>query len=254
MLGACEISSESDSGLETMTTEFADDDLSQRNRLAIFDCDGVLAYRKGSWTTIHEKMGTTDHQREHFELYQNGEVDMKEWSRITVEQWGGRRVGKFREAMNESTPIDGLEPAIRSLRNNGFIIGIVSAGVLQYVESLVEDVPIDFIISNYIDIEDGHLTGESDIHVTDLNKKDWFEDLVERYDVEKSNVALIGDSEHDLQKVHPDNLAIAFNPESCAAVKTADVVIEDGDLELILEPINEWVQEQLSSSKRVDTN
>jgi hypothetical protein len=65
-------------------------------------------------------------------------------------------------------------------------------------------------------------------------------------------VALIGDSEYDLQKVHPDNLAIAFNPESRTAVAKADVVIEDGDLELILEPINEWVREQLSSSERVN--
>ena len=235
-----------------MMNEFADDDISDKDRLAIFDCDGVLAYRKGSWTTIHEKMGTTDHQREHFELYRNGEIDMEEWSRITVEQWGGRTVEEFREAMNEATPIDGLEPAIRSLKNDGFIIGVVSAGVLQYVESLVEDVPIDFIISNYIDIEDGHLTGDSDIQVTDINKKNWFEDLVRKYEINASNVALIGDSEYDLHKVHPDNLAIAFNPESDTAVKKADVVIEDGDLELVLEPVNEWVRKQLSPSERVD--
>lgn len=237
-----------------MMKEFADADISQKDRLAIFDCDGVLAYRKGSWTTIHEKMETTDHQREHFELYQSGDIDMKEWSRITVEHWGGRRVENFREAINEATPIDGIRPAVRSLKDKGFVVGVVSAGVLQYVERIVEDVPVDFIVSNHIDVENGRLTGESDIQVTDLNKKDWFEDLVERYDINNSNVTLIGDSEHDLQKVHPGNLAIAFNPESSAAVDKSDVVIEDGDLELILEPVDEWVREQLSPSEQVDIN
>ena len=237
-----------------MMKEFGDGDMSQKDRLAIFDCDGVLAYRKGSWTAIHEKMETTDHQREHLELYQSGAIDMKEWSRITVEHWGNRRAGNFREAINEATPIDGISTAIQSLKHKGFVVGVVSAGVLQYVESIVEEVPVDFIISNHIDIENGKLTGESDIQVTDLNKKEKFEHIVERYGISPSNVALIGDSKHDLQKVHQDNLAIAFNPESQAAVDKSDVVIEDGDLELILDPVDRWVGEQISPSEHTDTN
>lgn len=237
-----------------MMKEFVDTDFPQRDRLAIVDCDGVLAYRKGSWTTIHEKMGTTDHQCKHFELYRDGKIDMKEWSRITVEHWGGKKTEEFREALNEATPIDGIDATFRYLKNKGFIVGVVSAGVFQYVERLVEDVHVDFIISNYIDVDDGHLTGESDIQVTDRNKKDWFEDLAKRYDIPATNVALVGDSEHDLRKVHPNNLAIAFNPESSAAVEKADVIVNDGDLELILEPIDEWVHEQLSPFEQVDTD
>lgn len=214
---------------------------SEFDRMVIFDCDGVLAYQKGSWATIHEKFGTVDHQQEHLAQYRNGELDMVEWSERTVEHWAGRSADTLEAAAKEATPISGFEETIATLKELDFAVGIVSAGVLQYVEHIVGDVPIDFIISNSIETSNGELTGEVQVEVIDLNKVHWFRKLADACDVPRENVVLVGDAENDLVKIHPSNLSIAFNPQNEGARDHADSVISDGDLRLILDPIREWL-------------
>lgn len=224
-----------------MLKEFGEVGRSRNDRLVIMDCDGVLAYRKGSWTTIHEKMGTTDHQQKHYELYVDGELEMAEWSRKTVRHWAGEPTAKLNDALREATSIRGLNDAIDRLNERGFVLGVVSAGILQYVERIVGDTAIDFVVANHLETKNGVLTGDADIQVTDESKADWFERIVERYEIPESNVVLVGDSKYDLRKVDEGNLAIAFNPLDVDARETADVVITDGNLELIVDPIDEWL-------------
>lgn len=224
---------------------------SQHDRLVFLDCDGVLAVEKGSWTTIHEKMGTIDHQQKHLERYEDGEMGMVEWSEKTVRNWEERPVSYLNEAVVEAEKTDGLRATIEQLKEREFAIGVVSAGVLQYVEHIVGDMPVDFIISNDIKTADGKLTGDAEIKVTDRNKIDWFREAVAECSVPESNVVLVGDAVNDLQKVHPDNLAIAFNPQSKAAENVADhVITEETDLERIIAPIDHWLENTVASPSK----
>lgn len=220
------------------------------DRLAIFDCDGVLAHKKGSWDTIHQKFGTVDHQQDHFEKYRNGELDMVKWSELTVEHWQGRPAEQLEAAVTEVTPVSGFQETIDSLKDLEFAIGVVSAGVLQYVEQIIGEASMDFIISNSIETADGELTGEVQVNVTDQNKIDWFQKLVDYSEVPEGNVVLIGDAENDLMKIHPGNLSIAFNPRDGRARNVADTVITDGNLQLILDPIREWLEQTASPTSR----
>lgn len=219
------------------------------NRLVIFDCDGVLAYHKGSWATIHEKLGTVDHQQEHLERFKKGELNMSEWSEVTVEYWEGRPASAIHEAASEAILVDGFHETVCTLKERGFAVGVVSAGVLQYVVDIVGDAPVNFIISNAIETANGEITGEAQIDVIDVNKIDWFRKLADACEVPKSNIVLVGDATNDLAKLHENNLGIAFNPQSDEVREVADVVIEDGDLRLILEPIEDWLadNQQLQS-------
>lgn len=233
-----------------MTEDFTTSLPSEFDRMVIFDCDGVLAYQKGSWATIHEKFGTVDHQQEHLTQYRNGELDMIEWSERTVEHWAGRSAATLEAAASEATPISGFEETIATLKELDFAVGVVSAGVLQYVEHIVGDAPVDFIISNSIETADGELTGEVQVDVIDLNKIQWFKKLANACEVPKENVVLVGDAKNDLVKIHSGNLSIAFNPQDEAVRDHADSVITDGDLRLILDPIREWLATTATPSKK----
>lgn len=214
---------------------------SQYDRLVIFDCDGVLAYQNGSWATIHEKFGTVDHQQEHLAQYRNGDLDMIEWSERTVEHWAGRSADQLEAAAREAVPVPGFRETITALKDLEFAVGVVSAGVLQYVEHIVGDAPVDFVISNRIETADGTLTGGVQVDVIDHNKVQWFQKLADACDVPQANVVLVGDAGNDLVKIHPANLSIAFNPQDDRVRDRADTVITDGDLRLILDPIQEWL-------------
>lgn len=238
---------------QIMTADFTASLPSEFDRMVIFDCDGVLAYQKGSWATIHEKFGTIDHQQEHLAQYRNGELDMVEWSERTVEHWAGRSAATLEVAASEATPISGFEETIATLKELDFAVGVVSAGVLQYVEHIVGDAPVDFIVSNSIKTADGELTGEVQVNVTDLNKGQWFKNLVEACEVPTENVVLVGDAQNDLVKTHPGNLSIAFNPQDEGVRDHADSVITDGDLRLILDPIREWLATTAIPSENSDS-
>lgn len=226
-----------------MNGEFAESLPTRYDKLVIFDCDGVLAYQQGSWTTLHEAFETVDHQRKHRRRYLDGELNMVEWSKLTAEHWRGRSAATLEAAADEATPIPGFPRTLDALREHSFAVGVVSAGVLGYVEQVVGDAPVDFVLSNDIETADGELTGEIRVNVVDQNKVEWFRKLAESCDVPRSNVVLVGNASHDLTKIHPGNLSIAFNPQDDRVRQHADSVVDGDDLRSILGPIRRWLEQ-----------
>lgn len=215
-------------------------DESPPKAVVFFDCDGTLTPSHGSWRTVHELLGTVDHQEEHHGLYRNGEITFEEWSEITVDKWAPIPTSELHEEFEKTEPISGIAETVDAIHDIGMTTGILSAGLRAYVDRVAKLADFDFVVSNELVVEDGHLTGDVKIKVTEESKKDWYERIAAEYSVRPSKTVVIGDAEHDLQKIHPAALSIAFNPATKEARNAADIVIESDNLRDVVPVIRGW--------------
>lgn len=217
----------------------------EKSFVVFFDCDGTLTGAEGSWPAIHDALGTNEFREKELNRYLDDEQTYREWTIRTAREWEGRDASTVREAFDSIELTAGLRETVRSLHDLGAIVGIVSAGVGQFVELVGEEGGFDFVVANELGVDQGTFDGTVDIQVTDESKSEVYGNIIEELGVDIENAVVIGDSIHDVHKLHPNNLSIAYDPNDDQTAEEADVSIFDDDLTLTLTPIREWVDDSL---------
>lgn len=211
-------------------------DSDQPRGIAFFDFDGVLS-RTSSWRSVHRQLGTLDAADEHYARYQAGELSYTEWGTLDSDLWTDASTEQFYQAIKGIKIIDGISETLTTLKEWGFVTGVVSAGVSQLIEATIGEQPFDFMVANEARLENGTLKGEMVINVMN-DKRPHYHDFAEQYDLSLDRSVTIGDSRDDFLPTDR-GLNIGFNADEQAS-DAVDVMVEGSDLREIIPTVTEW--------------
>lgn len=194
-------------------------------KAVVFDVDGVLTEIDSVWRYIHERLGTWERAKVHKDMFFEGKIDYEEWARLDVSLWKGVKYS-YLKAILEQVPIRKCaKDMINYLKQKGFLVFAISAGIELLVEIVSKKLGIDYYVSNKLIVENDILTGEIIVQVGFREKGNIMKKMLTEHNVLLENTIAIGDSEVDIEMFKTAGLAIAYNPISQKVIESADWII-----------------------------
>jgi phosphoserine phosphatase len=201
-----------------------------RYRLVAFDMEGVLTDDPTVWEIMHCKLGTWDsHGKPYWDAYRAGAFPYDEFARMDVAVWGGAPAATLAEAAAEVQLMAGCGELLRSLRDAGVHVAVISAGLLCVAGRFRDEFGVRHVFANRVLCEDGRLTGAAEILVPYAEKGAILRRLAGELGVGRDETASVGDSESDIAMFAESGLGIAFRPAQDSVTAAADH-LEPGDL------------------------
>lgn len=126
---------------------------------------------------------------------------------------------------------------IEKLREENWLIGVVSGGFHEIIDEFLEPLSLDFIKANRFEIANGKFTGKVIPPMIGPNEKvATLIDYASRFSIPLNRCVAIGDGANDRQMVQEAGIGIAFCAKP-ALREVAKHVIDHRDLSLVLEII-----------------
>lgn len=202
-------------------------------KMVIFDLDGVLVDIDSSWQKIHETFRVNN--EENFQKHLLGEIDFQEFMRSDIRLWNRAHISQIKNILDKVLLMKGATETLSSLKKTGYKTAIISSGVSILADRVKDELGIDYAFSNkLLTDKDGRLTGEGEEVVGLLNKGNVLNDLTLKEGIITKQCIVVGDSRYDVPLFKESGLSIAFNAKDDMTKETADWVIEEKDLRLIL--------------------
>lgn len=221
-----------------MTSTTADSGSSPPEGIVFLDFDDALIF-DSSWQRLHQQFGTNGESETHYEQYKVGEISFAEWGHLDAGLWAGEPIDHVEQAAATVDRIDDIGSTINTLRSDGFVVGVVSGGLRQFIEAVLADQQLDFLVANDLETADGQLTGDVTMNVTADSKDEIFSRLADSYDITLSQTVGVGNSPEDFQ---PDlqGLQIGLNPTSDETSRRADAILDGESLRPIVSIVQDW--------------
>jgi phosphoserine phosphatase len=202
-------------------------------RLVVFDVDSTLIQGEVI-EMLAAHVGCEDKVREITEAAMRGELDFTESLNRRVALLEGLPEEVLDEvgANLELTP--GARTTIRTLKRLGFRCGVVSGGFTRVIQSLVEELSLDFCAANELEIVDGKLTGRVVGDVVDrAGKAVALRRFAAEVDVPLAQCVAVGDGANDIDMLGTAGLGVAFNAKP-ALREVADTALSHPFLDAVL--------------------
>ena len=159
-----------------------------------------------------------------------GEVDFATSLRSRVTALEGVPVSAFARVLARIEPTPGVRELIAAVHERGGLVGVVSGGFHEILDTVAPDLGVDFWRANRLDAADGLLTGSVDGGIVDAaGKAAALREWADEHGVALSRTIAIGDGANDLVMMAEAGLGLAFNAKP-AVRASADLVIEPVDL------------------------
>lgn len=218
--------------------------MTKKIKLVFFDMDGVLLDTVSSWRYIHEYFGTTNERS--ILSYLRNDIDYLEFIRRDVSLWkkNGQHVTKqtIENILNTIPFINGAADCVSFLKTHQIHTAIVTAGMTLLADRVARDLGIEYAYANELKVgTDGRLTGEGVLHVELLQKDKNVHSLAQMLRIPFDACAAVGNSCFDIPMFDACGLGIAFNPEDDCVRQSADVVIEEKDLNKLITVLKQHV-------------
>ena len=205
----------------------------RRYKLIAFDLDGVLTESKSSWEYVHDYFNvSTSSRRKNFLDYVWGRIDYNEWIRRDIELWNkalGRKLRRedLLKAINGIKVNDDVDRVVDELKKQGFIIGIISAGIGQLAEKIAGKYGFDFWIANPITFtSNGVVSDNQRARMPPYRKPLTLLWSARRYGISIRETIYVGDSDWDIGVIKLAGCGIAYNCSTRLA-DHADVVVNE---------------------------
>jgi len=205
--------------------------------MVVFDMDGTLIEARSSWWLIHEAMRTEKQARENERMYRRGIIDYDRWAELDVRAWIGKDFSKALSALKEVKLMEGARESVELLRSEGFIVGVISAGLNVVLERILEEIALDFYEVNELLLKNKVVVGwRTRVGYHDKGRK--VIELSEKFSVPLNLVVVVGDAENDLEMFKlPQVFKIAFLPSHPDLEALADITIREKNLMRVAEVI-----------------
>ena len=217
--------------------------MTDRKPIAVFDMDGVLIRQRSSWRIVHEAVGTSNEHS--FQAYIREEIDDEEFMKRDIALWmnkGILTISQIGELLDRAEPMEGFDPCLRDLKDNGVELAILSGGIDILARRLGERGGIDKIFANGIETDnEGGLTGKGILRVPLRDKGGILASLLKENE-KYGPVVVIGDSPVDISMFGSADLSIAFRPDSGIVAEKADIIVNDPNLEMVSNIILEYLK------------
>ena len=132
---------------------------------------------------------------------------------------------------------DGAKETIPALRDEGFKVFLLSAGLSLVSERIDREIGVDGYLANELSVKAGLLTGDVKVNVSYRKKDEALIRILPEWNLEIENCVAVGDDPTLLPLFEKTGLSIAFNPIDESIAKAADYVVKDDDLRRILQYI-----------------
>ncbi len=129
---------------------------------------------------------------------------------------------------------EGAETLIRTLKQHGWKVGLVSGGFTWFTDRLAARLHLDYARANVLEIRDGRLTGNVLGDIVDAEtKRRCLLEQAELFGIPMRQTVAIGDGANDLPMILSAGLGIAYRAKPRVA-EAAPVAIHDGGLDQVL--------------------
>ncbi len=207
-------------------------------RLAALDVDGTLKEAVSPYQYLHRRLGVAQLAATNRQLALSGRIDYGEWLRRDVGLWAGQRASDLRNLLAENPYLPGARELLRTLKEAGIFVALVSAGFTLNTDPIVAEFGLDYALANQLGIgADGCLDGTAISKVPRGGEGLFLRELMARLSVRADEVLAAGDTQDDLELFECAGLRLAVNPLSEELRARADAVFEPD-----LTPAVAWLQ------------
>ncbi|MFC6707182.1 phosphoserine phosphatase SerB [Flexivirga alba] len=141
-----------------------------------------------------------------------GELDFEQSLHERVRCLAGLDVSVFDDVRRAIRLTPGARTLVRTVRQLGFSVAVVSGGFIEIVQPLATELGIDRAHANRLEVRDGKLTGRVDGPVVDrAEKARALRRFAEAEGLPLSRTVAVGDGANDLDMLATAGLGIAFN-------------------------------------------
>ncbi len=201
----------------------------KNKRLIVFDMDSTLIDAE----VINELAKVAGVEKEVKELTDKamrGEIEFKEALKERVKLLEGLPVEVLEKIYSEIKLTEGAKELIKSLKESGYKVALVSGGFTYFTNKLKEELGLDYAYGNELEIKNGKLTGRIKGKIIDAEEKaKIIEELAKKEGIKKENIVAVGDGANDKIMIKNAGLGIAFNAKK-ALKEVADGTLSKNHL------------------------
>jgi phosphoserine phosphatase len=187
------------------------DDIFRRSkRLLCMDVDSTFV--KGELIDeLGELAGVKSKVAEITARAMRGELDFKQALAARVALLEGLPMARARELCDRFELTPGAGELVKTLRQLGFKVGLVSGGFDFFVEMLKQRFSLDFAFANELEVKDEKLTGKVLGSIVDSERKaQVLKDMAHVYHVRLEQTVAAGDGANDILMLQTAGLGIAY--------------------------------------------
>lgn len=201
--------------------------------LVVLDADSTLI-RNEVIELIADEAGRGPEVAAATEAAMRGEVDFATSLRARVTELEGVPVTAFARVLARIEPTPGVRELIASVHERDGVVGVVSGGFHEILDTVAPDLGVDFWRANRLATSDGVLTGVVDGGIVDAaGKAAALREWADEHGVALGRTIAIGDGANDLVMMAAAGLGLAFNAKP-AVRASADLVVGPVDLREVI--------------------
>jgi phosphoserine phosphatase len=211
--------------------------MSFQKRLVQLDVDSTFIEQEAI-ELLAAKAGVLDEVARITDAAMRGELDFAQSLIARVALLRGLGEDAIGQVQKEIRLTDGAAELVALLHEKGHCVSLVSGGFNNILQSIVDELKIDFYKANTLEVIDGKLTGKVVGAIVDrAAKAEALKDFAQRCSVDLINTVAIGDGANDLDMMQIAGISIAFNAKPIVEA-AADYSIKEQSLRSVPSLIN----------------
>jgi len=169
------------------------------------------------------------------EAAMRGDIDFETSLRKRVSLLKGLDVSVLERVYEERLQLNpGAEIMVKTLKQNGIKLALVSGGFTFFTDRLKQRLDLDFSQANLLAEKDGKLTGEVAGDICGAQTKaDFLLQCCQQLDITPAQTLAVGDGANDLLMMQPAGLSVAYHAKP-KVQQQADTAINHNGLDGIL--------------------
>ena len=204
-------------------------------KLVVFDLDNVIIDGEGI-DEIGKLVNVEDQIAAITEQAMQGELNFETSIKQRVGLLEGAAVDDIKKLADEMPLMAGAEETVKSLKENGFDVIIISGSFDIIANTIKQKLPVDEIFTNSLVSKDGVLTGEVTGPLVSGTKLDILKEYIADAGYTLEECISVGDGANDISMIESAKYGIAFNAKP-ALKENADVIVETRNLTDVLDVI-----------------
>ncbi len=204
-------------------------------KLVVFDLDNVIIDGEGI-DEIGKLVNVEDQIAAITEQAMQGELNFETSIKQRVGLLEGAAVDDIKKLADEMPLMAGAEETVKSLKENGFDVIIISGSFDIIANTIKQKLPVDEIFTNSLVSKDGVLTGEVTGPLVSGTKLDILKEYIADAGYTLEECISVGDGANDISMIESAKYGIAFNAKP-ALKENADIIVETRNLTDVLDVI-----------------